>query len=98
MATYKEIEGDVVAFVSRPESDNGLHSVVNTGAAGSYRIPPQSLIVLPEAPVNGGMWYAQGAHPQGPAVYLFSEFERRTIATLAAVEEQLLASAMRRTG
>ena len=38
------------------------------------------------ASVNGGVWYAQRADPNGPVMHIFAEFERRVTATLEAAE------------
>ena len=38
------------------------------------------------ARVNGGVWYAQAAHRDGPSVGIFADFERRVISMLAAAE------------
>ena len=42
------------------------------------------------AAVNGGIYYLQNAHVNGPVVHIFSEFERRIRATLGAVDDTTL--------
>jgi len=59
-ATFKDLDGDVVAFISRPEDNAGLHSVINTGGAGSYRVPPQCLVVFKRYH-SAGTWEVETA-------------------------------------
>ena len=50
------------------------------------KVPPmasQSLIILPETPANGGMWYAQNTTDGAGAQWVIAEVARRTLATIA---------------
>ena len=63
-ATYVDIEDSyLVAFKSRQEDDIGMHSVIHTGAEGSHRLPPQTLVVFKDKK-EAGEWVApNGVRP-----------------------------------
>ena len=50
------------------------------------KAPPldqMNLIILPEAPINGGMWYAQNTSADSGAQWVIAEVARRTLAVIS---------------
>lgn len=76
---------DVIAFVSRGADDAGLHAAVKTTAEGSFRLPPNTLVMLKRFRPAGTWVLPNGVRP-GCGCY-------EVIMTFAANPAEPLASA-----